>query len=310
MPKVTTAEKRAEAPAGKRRTIDAYFRPSRIDPAAKTKKAEKSVAKHAPGDQPEPKAEGAEKQVARHAPLDRPELKLEYETIGPTWLEHLEAEFSKAYFVKLKAFLKEQAEQGKTIFPLARDVYAWSRYARLDQIRVVILGQDPYHGPGQAHGLAFSVRPQVRTPPSLLNMYKALARDYPGEFERPAHGYLRGWAEQGVLLLNAALTVECHKANAHANRGWEQFTDRVIALVNSRNTNVVFMLWGAYAQKKGAHVDRSRHCVLTTVHPSPLSASRGFFDAAHFRRANEYLVAHGKEPIDWAHLPAEEVDQI
>ncbi|KAJ1903162.1 uracil DNA glycosylase [Coemansia sp. IMI 209127] len=320
MPKVAT-EKNIAAPApasssssssslGKqRKTIDAYFgsakrpqngaKPSRLATKGKQKAVEAEV---------EAKAESGAVVATRPPvqPADRPELKLEYETIDASWLVHLEPEFSKPYFVQLKKFLREQEAQGKTIFPAPRDVYSWSRYAPLDKVRVVILGQDPYHGPGQAHGLAFSVRPQVRTPPSLLNMYKALALDYPGEFTKPSHGFLRGWAEQGVLLLNASLTVECHKANAHAGHGWEQFTDRVVALVNERNEHVVFMLWGAYAQKKGATLDKTRHCVLTTVHPSPLSASRGFFEAAHFRRANEYLEAHGRDPIDWTHLPVEE----
>ncbi|KAJ1662031.1 uracil DNA glycosylase [Coemansia sp. RSA 1813] len=307
MPKIATEKSDA---AGKRKTIDSYFNPTKKQ-ASKGSSSEKSAK---PSRSSTPSAskgngKGKETMVKKQVPKDHPELKLEYETIDPSWLEHLEREFTKPYFTKLKRFLQEQADQGKTIFPLARDVYSWSRYAPLDKVRVVILGQDPYHGPGQAHGLAFSVRPQVKTPPSLANMYKALARDYP-EFQRPAHGYLRGWAQQGVLLLNAALTVECHKANAHANRGWEQFTDRVVSLVNEHNKNVVFMLWGSYAQKKGAHLDKTRHCVLTTVHPSPLSASRGFFDAAHFRRANEYLESHGLDAIDWSYLPAEEKDTI
>ncbi|KAJ1886105.1 uracil DNA glycosylase [Kickxella alabastrina] len=233
-------------------------------------------------------------------------LHLELETIDASWLQHLIGELSKPYFLKLKRFLKDQHDQRKVIFPPAADLYSWSRFSKLPQVRVVILGQDPYHGAGQAHGLAFSVRPGVRIPPSLLNMYKALERDFSGQFKRPAHGFLRGWAEQGVLLLNASLTVECQKPNSHAGHGWEQFTDAVISLVDRHANNVVFMLWGAYAQKKGAHVDASRHKVLKTVHPSPLSASRGFFDAGHFRLANEYLRSHGQREIDWTRLPAEE----
>ncbi|KAJ2754871.1 uracil DNA glycosylase [Coemansia sp. BCRC 34490] len=339
MPKAV-AEKRdtgVSSSTSQRKTIDAYFNPIRRAPgkperakasavkvSSKGKEPEAADSKPAPvsavslpAAQPQDpdssnsnqnnsdSAKKDEHLVRREAPADRPELKLEYETMEASWLEHLEAEFSKPYFRQLKEFLKSQADQGKTIFPPAHLVYSWTRYAPLPSVRVVILGQDPYHGPGQAHGLAFSVQPQVRVPPSLVNIYKALAKDF-ADFQRPAHGFLRGWAEQGVLLLNAALTVECHKANAHAGRGWEQFTDRVISLVNDHNDNVVFMLWGAYAQKKGARVDRSRHCVLSSVHPSPLSASRGFFDAGHFRRANEYLAKHGRQPIDWSRLPAEE----
>ncbi|KAJ1943401.1 uracil DNA glycosylase, partial [Linderina macrospora] len=232
------------------------------------------------------------------------ELRLEYETIDSSWLTHLECEFTRPYFRSLKAFLKQEEESSKKIFPPAIDVYSWSRFAPFSKVRVVILGQDPYHGPGQAHGLAFSVRPGVRTPPSLANMYKGLAVDYPG-FVTPKHGYLKGWAEQGVLLLNAALTVECHQANSHAGKGWEQFTDAVIGAINKHRSNVVFLLWGSYAQKKGAQVDRKKHLVLKTVHPSPLSARRGFFEAGHFKKANEYLRKHGQREINWSNLPSQ-----
>ncbi|KAJ2666246.1 uracil DNA glycosylase [Coemansia sp. RSA 1199] len=236
--------------------------------------------------------------------LDPVEYRLELETIDSSWLIHLAPELQKPYFKKLKQFLAQQHALKKPVYPLAREVYSWTRFAKFDSVRVVILGQDPYHGPGQAHGLAFSVHHGVRTPPSLLNMYKALD-GYQG-FVRPPHGFLGGWAEQGVLLLNSALTVEAHKPNSHAGQGWEQFTDRVIQLINDQRSNVVFMLWGAYAQKKGQVVDKSKHLVLKSVHPSPLSARRGFFECKHFEKANDYLEAHGKQPIDWTRLPPEQ----
>ncbi|KAI8322156.1 uracil-DNA glycosylase [Martensiomyces pterosporus] len=233
----------------------------------------------------------------------RREYRLEFETIDPSWLQLLLREIKSPYFAKLKQFLKSEEQAGKQIFPPAIDVYSWSRYAPFSSVKVVILGQDPYHGPGQAHGLAFSVRPNVRIPPSLLNMYKALSIEFPDTFKKPNHGYLKGWAEQGVLMLNASLTVECHKANSHANKGWEQFTDAVIANLNKKTRNLVFMLWGSHAQKKGACVDARKHLVLKSVHPSPLSASRGFFEAGHFKKANEYLKRHGVKEIDWSYLP-------
>ncbi|KAJ2531425.1 uracil DNA glycosylase [Coemansia sp. RSA 1935] len=233
--------------------------------------------------------------------LDPIEYRLELSTIDPSWLCHLAPELAKPYFKKLKQFLAQQHALKKTVYPLAKEVYSWTRFAQFDSVRVVVLGQDPYHGAGQAHGLAFSVHRNVRTPPSLLNMYKALD-GYMG-FERPPHGFLGGWASQGVLLLNSALTVEAHKPNSHANKGWEQFTDRVIQLINEKQTNVVFMLWGAYAQKKGQVVDTKKHLVLKSVHPSPLSARRGFFECRHFEKANEYLEAHNVQPIDWTRLP-------
>ncbi|KAJ1845947.1 uracil DNA glycosylase [Coemansia sp. RSA 2706] len=292
--------------SNKRKTIDAYFK------STKTKKI-----KETGGPQPDQKASGKEasgkeanaKDAGNHAEdeppthLDPDEYRLELETIAPSWLKHLKAELDKPYFHALKRFLRQEHAAKKTIYPPAGLVYSWTRFAAIDQIKVVILGQDPYHGPGQAHGLAFSVQAGVRVPPSLLNMYKAL-EGYRG-FTRPAHGYLGGWAEQGVLLLNASLTVERARANSHANRGWEQFTDRVVELVNAQE-HVVFMLWGAYAQKKGQRVDKTRHLVLKTVHPSPLSAHRGFFECRHFEKANEYLEAHGRQAIDWSRLPAQE----
>ncbi|KAJ2450232.1 uracil DNA glycosylase [Coemansia sp. RSA 2336] len=287
----------------KRKTIDSYFKTNvkknkgkELEKPNETTPEETALEETTPETAPETtQAPNALSQ------LDPNEYKLELETIHPSWLRHLQAELTQPYFKQLKAFLAQQHKEGKQIFPQAQDVYSWSRFAPFDKVKVVILGQDPYHGPGQAHGLAFSVQKGVKVPPSLQNMYKAL-EGYEG-FERPKHGYLGGWAEQGVLLLNAALTVECHKANSHANRGWETFTDRVVELVNQKRRNVVFMLWGSYAQKKGARIDKSKHLVLKSVHPSPLSAHRGFFDCKHFEKANDYLVAHGLSPIDWSHLP-------
>ncbi|XP_068710172.1 uracil-DNA glycosylase-like isoform X2 [Montipora foliosa] len=173
------------------------------------------------------------------------------------------------------------------------------------QIKVVIIGQDPYHGPRQAHGLCFSVPPGVGIPPSLVNIYKELENDIDG-FQAPKHGYLTGWAKQGVLLLNACLTVVASKANSHKDKGWEQFTDAVIRWINSNLTGVVFLLWGAYAQKKGSFIDKKKHCVLKAVHPSPLSAHRGFLGCKHFSQANQYLKKVGKKAIDWRSLPVDQ----
>ncbi|KAJ1732020.1 uracil DNA glycosylase [Coemansia biformis] len=305
----------ADGRRAKRKTLDSYFgAPAGKKAAASSKPAGEA----APAASKAPRAAAAKAAPAAAAEddaedstveLDKDEYGLELATVDASWLPHLRAELAKPYFKQLKRFLREEHQKGKQIFPPARDLYSWTRFAPLDRVRVVILGQDPYHGPGQAHGLAFSVRPGVRVPPSLANMYRALKNDF-DDFAAPKHGYLGGWAQQGVLLLNAALSVEAHKANSHSGKGWEQLTDRVVELVNRRRENVVFMLWGSHAQKKGARVDRKRHLVLTTVHPSPLSAHRGFLTAGHFRRANEYLIEHGLEPIEWSRLPAEEADPL
>lgn len=220
------------------------------------------------------------------------------ETMAEPWRTALKAEFTKPYFVKLMAFLTEQRSLKVQVFPPAEDVYSWSRFCTPEQVKVVILGQDPYHDDGQAHGLCFSVKPGVKPPPSLANMYKELATDIDG-FKPPAHGYLAPWAEQGVLLLNAVLTVKAHTANAHAGLGWEQFTDAVIDHVNKHGNNCVFILWGGYAQKKGKRIDTKKHCVLNGPHPSPLSCHRGFFGCKHFSLANKYLTEKGRQPIDW-----------
>lgn len=217
--------------------------------------------------------------------------------LHPSWLAHLSTEFDLPYMQQLKVFLLQQKELGKVIFPASRDIFNAFNSTPLDQVKVVILGQDPYHGPGQAHGLCFSVQPGTPTPPSLQNIYKELLRDL--QCPIPAQGCLQPWAEQGVLLLNATLTVEQARAGAHQGQGWEQFTDRAIQLVNEQCEGVVFLLWGSYAQKKGQFIDAGKHLVLKSPHPSPLSAHRGFIGNGHFSKTNHYLQQQGKTPIDW-----------
>ncbi len=215
-----------------------------------------------------------------------------------TWHDALGAEKQQPYFQHILNTVKAERASGQTVYPPAADVFNAFKATEFGQVKVVILGQDPYHGAGQAHGLAFSVRPEVDIPPSLVNIYKELATDIEG-FHIPNHGYLQHWADQGVLLLNTVLTVRAHQAHSHAALGWEQFTDRVIAQLNEHRRNVVFMLWGSHAQKKGAFIDRSRHLVLSAPHPSPLSAYRGFFGCRHFSQANAYLQQHGLGAVDW-----------
>jgi uracil-DNA glycosylase len=215
-----------------------------------------------------------------------------------TWKEVLGAEKEKQYFKDLLHKVAAARAQGKTIYPPQGDIFNALQFTPFDSIRAVIIGQDPYHGPGQAHGLCFSVQPGVPPPPSLINIYKELSSDLNTPI--PNHGCLEQWARQGVLLLNAVLTVEAGKPQSHAGIGWEQFTDKVISEVSARHSHIVFMLWGAYAQKKGAVVDRSKHLVLEAVHPSPLSAHRGFLGCRHFSKANQYLVMNGKTAIDWS----------
>ncbi len=197
----------------------------------------------------------------------------------------------------LKQFLKREKASGKQIFPKGDEYFRAFELTPFEQTKVVILGQDPYHGESQAHGLCFSVQPGIQVPPSLVNIYKELNRDL--GFQIPNHGFLEHWANQGVLLLNSVLTVEAGKAAAHQGQGWEQFTDRVIAIINEELENVVFMLWGGYAQKKGKFIDQNKHLVLKTSHPSPLSVYRGFNGCGHFSQVNEYLIQKGKAPVDW-----------
>lgn len=218
-----------------------------------------------------------------------------------SWREALLPELKSDHMARLRAFLEVEKVAGKIIFPEESNWFRALELTPLDRVRVVILGQDPYHGPGQAHGLCFSVQPGVPVPPSLKNIYKELEADL--GIARPAHGFLEHWAKQGVLLLNAVLTVEQGKADSHKGRGWERFTDAVVRLVNAKPEPVVFMLWGAKAQAKAAFVDTPRHLVLKAAHPSPLSAHNGFLGCRHFSKANAFLEAHGLEPIDWA-LPA------
>ncbi len=221
--------------------------------------------------------------------------------LHPSWLEHLEGEFAESYMQALKAFLKAEKQQGKVIYPPATEWFAALDRTPFDRVKVVILGQDPYHGPGQAHGLCFSVRPGVRVPPSLANIFRELHQDL--GIVMPDHGCLDHWAEQGVLLLNATLTVEQARAGAHQGQGWERFTDRVIDCLNREREGLVFLLWGSHAQKKGALIDTARHLVLKAPHPSPLSAHRGFLGCRHFSRTNQWLQERGDAPIDWS-LPA------
>jgi len=217
-----------------------------------------------------------------------------------SWLEHLKYEFDKDYMHKLHDFLDYEKNHGKVIYPKGSEIFYALNQTELDNVKVVIIGQDPYHGEGQAHGLAFSVRAGVQLPPSLRNIYKELEGEY--GCKMPNSGELTNWAKQGVLLLNATLTVEKANAGSHQGKGWEEFTDSVIKIVNEKCENVVFLLWGSYAQKKGAFIDKNRHFVLQAPHPSPLSAHRGFLGCGPFKKANEYLISKGKEPIDWVNL--------
>jgi uracil-DNA glycosylase len=218
--------------------------------------------------------------------------------LHPTWLEALRGEFAQGYMAELKRFLVAEKQCGKRIFPKGNEWFRALDLTPLDEVRVVILGQDPYHGSGQAHGLCFSVKPDVQTPPSLVNIFKELKSDL--GIQPARHGFLEHWAKQGVLLLNSVLTVEMGRAASHRDRGWERFTDAIIREVNGKTEPVVFMLWGSYAQKKAAFVDTSRHLVLKAPHPSPLSAHGGFFGCRHFSKANAFLESRGLVPIDWA----------
>ncbi|CAN7431142.1 uracil-DNA glycosylase [Rhizobium sp. LjRoot258] len=218
-----------------------------------------------------------------------------------SWREALAGEFASPYMQQLKAFLVAEKQEGKRIFPKGSEYFRALDLTPLADVKVVILGQDPYHGLGQAHGLCFSVRPGVRIPPSLVNIYKEMQSDL--GIPPARHGFLEHWARQGVLLLNSVLTVEEAQAASHQGKGWERFTDAVIRKVNDECDAVVFMLWGSYAQRKAAFVDTSRHLVLKAPHPSPLSAHNGFFGCGHFSKANAFLRARGRAPIDWP-LPA------
>ena len=217
--------------------------------------------------------------------------------LDPSWKNRLESEFSQPYMISLRQFLLERKGGGAVIYPPGDLIFNAMNSTPFEAVKVVILGQDPYHGPGQAHGLCFSVLDGVAIPPSLINIYKELEADLGSA--RPLNGNLKNWAGQGVLLLNAVLTVEQGRAGAHQGKGWEEFTDRIVSELNESRDGLVFMLWGSYAMKKGAMIDRSRHLVLTAPHPSPLSAHRGFLGCRHFSKANEWLVQHGQSSIKW-----------
>ncbi|SFT97561.1 Uracil-DNA glycosylase [Algoriphagus locisalis] len=216
--------------------------------------------------------------------------------IEASWSEALHTTFEQQFFKDLVAFVRD--EYGSTkVFPPGKEIFNAFDHCPIDEVKVVILGQDPYHGPGQAHGLSFSVKPRVPFPPSLLNIFKEIETDLGKPM--PTDGDLTRWADQGVFLLNATLTVRAHQAGSHQKKGWEEFTDEVIRTISERREHIVFLLWGAYAQKKSALIDSKKHLILKAPHPSPLSSYRGFFGCKHFSKANEYLVAQGKKPIEW-----------
>ncbi len=217
--------------------------------------------------------------------------------IEPSWAEHLKGEFEKDYFAELTAFVKKEYEDGK-VYPHPKNIFRAFDLCPFEKVKVVILGQDPYHGEGQANGLCFAVGEGVRVPPSLQNIFKEIQSDL-GKPLVHTDGDLARWAKQGVLLLNATLTVRAHSAGSHQEKGWEQFTDAVIRALSEERAGLVFMLWGNYAKAKGAHIDRTKHLVLEAPHPSPFSAASGFFGCKHFSRANEYLTTHDETPIDW-----------
>lgn len=221
--------------------------------------------------------------------------------LEPSWQTRLGCEFEQDYMKQLRHFLQHEKKNKQVIYPQSKDVFNAFELTPFDQVKVVILGQDPYHGPNQAHGLSFSVRPGVKIPPSLMNIYKELQNDL--GIKPPSHGFLQSWAKQGVLLLNNVLTVQAGIAASHQGKGWERFTDRAIELLNACERPKVFVLWGAHAQRKGQSIDESRHLVLKSVHPSPLSAHRGFFGSKPFSQTNQFLSDQGMEPIDWSLPP-------
>ena len=217
--------------------------------------------------------------------------------IEASWKDQLAAEFAADYMAELSQFLRDEKAAGKRIYPPNNEIFAAFDMTPFAKVKVVILGQDPYHGPGQAHGLSFSVRPDITPPPSLANIYREMASDL--GLARPTHGNLEAWARQGVLLLNTSLTVEDGKPGSHSGKGWERFTDAAIAALNVARDNLVFILWGRKAQQKGAKIDRQRHLVIESAHPSPLAAHNGFWNSRPFSRTNDYLCAHATSPIDW-----------
>lgn len=217
--------------------------------------------------------------------------------IPQNWLDHIGIEFEQPYMKKLKEFLKSEKETGAIVYPANGNIFNALNTTDFNDVKVVMLGQDPYHGEGQAHGLSFSVPKGVKPPPSLVNIYKEIEAEY--NITMPRSGDLTNWAKQGVLLLNATLTVRQATAGSHQKKGWEEFTDAIIRALNDQHEHIVFMLWGSYAQKKGSFIDRKKHLVLESVHPSPLSAHRGFLGNGHFKSANEYLIQQSRKPVDW-----------
>ena len=218
--------------------------------------------------------------------------------IAPGWKKSLEKEFNQAYFVDLAQFLKNEKDSKQIFYPPGPLIFNAFNLTDINQVKVVIIGQDPYHGDDQAHGLSFSVRQGIKAPPSLVNIYKELHHDLGIKNDKNL-GDLSSWATQGVLLLNASLTVRANQPNSHAGIGWQKFTDKVIQLLNDEFEHLVFMLWGNFAKEKGAHIDSRKHLILKAAHPSPFSVEKGFFGCKHFSKANEYLMSHGKLPIDW-----------
>lgn len=215
-----------------------------------------------------------------------------------SWLEVLKDEFDQPYMKELKAFLLSEKQKGFTIFPKSADIFNAFKHTPFDKVKVVILGQDPYHGINQAHGLSFSVQKGITPPPSLKNIYKELSDEFP-DFKIPTHGDLTSWADQGVLLLNATLTVRANTAGSHQNKGWEQFTDQVIRALSAKKTGLVFILWGNYAKQKETLIDQSKHFIIKSAHPSPFSAYSGFFGSKPFSKTNQILAQEGKQPINW-----------
>ncbi|KAK3905266.1 uracil-DNA glycosylase-like protein [Staphylotrichum tortipilum] len=291
----------AEAKKAKQGNIMSFFGAPKSSPVGAS--GSSSAATATVPEPATPKFDKA-KWAASLTPEQRQLLQLEIDTLHESWLGLLKDELVTKEFLELKRFLDRETAGGKKWFPPKEDVYSWSRHTPFSSVKIVILGQDPYHNHNQAHGLAFSVRPPTPAPPSLKNMYIALKNDYP-LFTAPPNrgGLLTPWADRGVLMLNTCLTVRAHEANSHSNRGWERFTQRVIDLVAARRTRgVVFMAWGTPAGKRVLKVDGKRHLVLKSVHPSPLSASRGFFNCGHFRAANDWLAERYGEQgrVDWA----------
>lgn len=218
-------------------------------------------------------------------------------TLAPSWQALLQQEWQQTYFQSLLEFLNQEQSQGQTVYPPSEQILTAFQQCPLDKLKVVILGQDPYHGDNQAHGLAFSVNKDVKIPPSLKNIYKEIQQEFGGNI--PSHGHLETWSQQGVLLLNSVLTVRKKMPASHAGKGWEMFTDKVIRQISTHKQGIIFLLWGRYAQQKGKHIDTSKHTVLTAAHPSPFSAKNGFFGCQHFSKTNDILSSQGQTPIDW-----------